>query len=228
MIKKITEKVDSITEKNRTLSIVRYNKQKRLMLFTLLSLLINIIYALYNGVLGIVYGSFWFVTMFAYYLLLSVMRFGAVICSRKKSKNKGSQKFVVRFTGIMLVLLSLVLAGVNYYVSQKNTAVKQDKIIMISIAAFTFYKVTVAIVNFVKTSKRNVLLEKTVRNISVADALVSVYSLQRSMLVSFNGMTQGEIKLMNILTGTGVFIIVFLLGVAMICGFFSKSKKKIT
>lgn len=127
----------------------------------------------------------------------------------------------------MLVLLSLVLAGVNYYVSQKNTAVKQDKIIMISIAAFTFYKVTVAIVNFVKTSKRNVLLEKTVRNISVADALVSVYSLQRSMLVSFNGMTQGEIKLMNILTGTGVFVIVFLLGVAMICGFFSKSKKKI-
>lgn len=126
----------------------------------------------------------------------------------------------------MLVLLSLVLAGVNYYVSQKNTAVKQDKIIMISIAAFTFYKVTVAIVNFVKTSKRNVLLEKTVRNISVADALVSVYSLQRSMLVSFRGMTQGEIKLMNILTGTGVFIIVFLLGAAMICGFFSKSKRK--
>lgn len=234
MIKKITEKIDYITENNRTLNLVRYDKQRRLMMFTLGSLLINISYAIYNGVLGIVYGSYWFVTMFAYYILLSAMRFGAVIFDRKHGQNKNrksrknikAEKRFVKFNGVMFVLMSFVLGGINLYISLKNTAQKQNEIIMISIAAFTFYKLTLAIINFVKTAKHSSLLEKTVRNISVADAIVSVYSLQRSMLVSFKGMTQGEIKLMNILTGTGVFIIVFLMGIAMIGGFFSKSKSK--
>ena len=54
------------------------------------------------------------------------------------------------------------------------------------------------------------------RNISFATALVSIFSLQRSMLVTFEGMTDSQIVLMNALTGTGVCILVFLLGLNLV------------
>lgn len=59
---------------------------------------------------------------------------------------------------------------------------------------------------------------KTLRNISLSDACVSIYSMQRSMLVSFPGMEEGEIQLFNIFTGTAVWIVVLLLGINLIGG----------
>ncbi len=47
--------------------------------------------------------------------------------------------------------------------------------------------------------------------------------MQKSMLVSFEGMTNNDIHLMNTLTGIGVVIIVIVLGVLLI----KKSKKEI-
>ena len=41
-------------------------------------------------------------------------------------------------------------------------------------------------------------------------------SLQRSMLVSFDGMSHSEIQLMNILTGAAVFVFVMIVGIAMV------------
>jgi len=57
----------------------------------------------------------------------------------------------------------------------------------------------------------------------LCDATASLYSLQKSMLVSFEGMTVNDIRLMNILTGASVVIIVVVLGVLLI----KKSKKEI-
>ena len=56
----------------------------------------------------------------------------------------------------------------------------------------------------------------TLRNISFAAAFVSIFSLQRSMLVSFAGMTEMEIRIMNVATGSAVCIIVFLLGLNLV------------
>lgn len=47
--------------------------------------------------------------------------------------------------------------------------------------------------------------------------------MQKSMLVSFEGMTINKISLMNTLTGAGIVIIVIALGVLLI----KKSKKEI-
>ena len=62
-----------------------------------------------------------------------------------------------------------------------------NKIIMIAIATYTFTKITVAIVGMVKAKGTDSPVLKTLRNISLADACVSIYTMQRSMLVSFPG-----------------------------------------
>ena len=83
---------------------------------------------------------------------------------------------------------------------------------MIAIAVYAFSKMTIATVNFVKSRQSTSAKLITLRNISFADAFVSIFSLQRLMLVSFEGMTETEIQIMNLATGSAVCIIVFLLG----------------
>ena len=50
----------------------------------------------------------------------------------------------------------------------------------------------------------------------IADAFVSIFALQRSMLVSFEGMNETEIIIMNAVLGSAVCIIVFLLGLNLV------------
>ena len=76
------------------------------------SFCINVLYALSNGVLGIVNRSLWFMAMCAYYVIFSTMRFSAVLCGRKHTADvDGTAYFVMRLSGGLLTLLSLVLTG---------------------------------------------------------------------------------------------------------------------
>ncbi|MGN0115461.1 MAG: hypothetical protein ACI396_09045, partial [Acutalibacteraceae bacterium] len=194
------------------------DKQRRIVLTATAVLAVNICYAVYNGVLGIIYSSLWLAVLCAYYLILSVMRFSAVFCALKS--KSGEQIYILRFCGAMLMILSLVLAYSVYYSIYRETAKGYDKITMITIAAYTFYKVILAFINAAKAAKRRSPLLSVIRNIACADAAASLLSLQRSMLVSFDGMSEAEIRLMNTLTGTGVCIFIFILGLIMTLGIF--------
>lgn len=83
-----------------------------------ISLLVNILYAFYHVVLGVVNQSLWFITMFAYYVILSAMRLSAVLCERKhkSSAPEDTEYFVAKLCGGLLVLLSFILAGIVYIV----------------------------------------------------------------------------------------------------------------
>ena len=89
-------------------------------------------------------------------------------------------------------------------------------IVMLVMAIYAFTKITLASVNWVKSRKSTSAKLITLRNLSFADAFVSMFSLQRSMLVSFEGMTETEIRIMNVATGSAVCIIVFLLGLSLV------------
>lgn len=194
--------------------IIKDPKQ-RILFASAASLALNAAYAIYNGVLGIIYGSLWFMTLSAYYIILSVMRFAAVLCGVKEN---GTENFVMRFTGVMLVVLSLVLAVSVCYSLRFEVARANGTIVMITIATYTFYKVIAAFIRAAKTVKRRVFLLTALRSIACADAAASVLSLQRSMLVSFEGLSGAEIKLMNTVTGIGVCLFIFISGVVSALG----------
>lgn len=181
-------------------------------------LIVNLVYALYNAGVGFALRSWWFITLGAYFTVLSVMRFAVIHVAPKKEVDNPDSLFAKRFSGVMLVFLSVVVAGTVILSFVTERGIKYHQILMITIALYTFSKLTIAIVNLVKSKKDSSSITKTLRNISFADAFVSIFSLQRSMLVSFEGMSEGDIKLFNLLTGTGVFIIVLLLGINLIGG----------
>jgi len=185
---------------------------ERTLLFAKINFILNFIFAVYNFVLGISMNSLWFLVSGAYYIVLAVMRFGAVAMSRRESDGI----FVMKFSGILLVLLSWVLSWVAYLSITRETAQSYHEIVMITIACYAFTKITLAIIKVIRARKENSPLLTTIRHISLADAAVSIFTLQRSMLVSFPGMGDGEILLMNALTGAGACAFVCVLGILMI------------
>ena len=182
------------------------------------SLVGNIAYGVVNCAVGFLTRSWWFITVGAYYAVLAANRFCVLQIRRKAGGDPETELFAKRVTGILLVVLSFCLIGVNVLSAVERRGTVFHKIVMIAIAAYTFTKITMAVIGVVKAKKEASPALKTLRNIAFADAFVSVYTLQRSMLVSFPGMEPGEILIFNILTGTAVWIIVLLLGINLIGG----------
>ncbi|MBQ7125030.1 MAG: hypothetical protein IJO00_01570 [Clostridia bacterium] len=193
---------------------LKKDKAFRINFITLLSSVINGMYALGNLVLGIMSGSYWFITSGAYFLALCVMRAGCISALRSKNEKKLR---VGRLVGLLLIFLCIVLVG-SIILSDRLDVVKpMHKILMIAIAAFTTAKTTVAIVNIVKVQKTGNPIWIAIRNISCADAAGSILTMQRTMLISFGeNMEISRIKLMNLLTGIGVCLIVLFLGVRLL------------
>ena len=185
------------------------------------SLTFNFVYAVGNFVVGLLAHSWWFITMGVYYTVLAVNRFSVLRIKR----NYNEELFARRITGILLIVLSLCIVGVNILSAIKERGSAFHEIVMISIATYTFTKITIAIIGMVKAKNITSQTVKTLRNISLADACVSVYSMQRSMLVSFPGMEAAEIQLLNILTGTAVWLIVLFLGINLIGGKYTDMAK---
>ena len=184
----------------------------------------NLLYAFCHCVLGILNLSLWFIAMCAFYGILAVMRFSAVLCGRNHHKTScdDMEIFVMRFSGVLLVALAIVLAAVNYISLSQNIAVKHEEILMITIAAYTFYKITMIIIKAVKQRADPSPLLRAIRNIGYAEVSASILTLQRSMLVSFGSMDNSKIHLMNSLTGAAVCIFILSLGLSMT----AKSKRK--
>ena len=191
------------------------------------TLTVNLLYGAGHVVLGVLEGSVWLLVMAAYYILLGVMRFGAVLTERRHA----SERFVMRLCGGMLMVLALVMGGATAISLAENNAVPHGIVIMLTIAIYTFWKMTMAIVHTVQAHQSGTPLTRTIRNITLASALASLLTMQRSMLVSFDGdMTAEEALILNICTGSAVCILVFLLGLNMLFdekGYDKMAKSKI-
>jgi len=190
-----------------------------------ISLAFNFVYALGNCFIGFFTHSWWFISVGAYYVVLTVTRYSVLQIKRKAKGNYDTEFFARRITGILLVVLSFCIVGVNILSAVKDRGTTFHKIVMITIATYTFTKITFAIIGMVKAKHSASPVLKTLRNISLSDACVSIYTMQRSMLVSFPGMEAAGILLLNILTGTAVWIVVLLLGINLIGGKYTDMAK---
>lgn len=177
--------------------------------FDIISLISNTVFAVYHLVFGLFSSSWWLLTLGSYYLILSLVRFIVI-------RLKSEENFITKFTGWMLMILSIPLIGTVILSVVQDRGHKFHMILMIAMAAYSFTRITLAIIKFVKARKSNDALLVTTRNISLADAFASIFALQRSMLVSFDGMNETEIVIMNATLGSAVCIVCFLLGLILL------------
>ena len=175
---------------------------------SIVGLIFNILCGAGYILVGAMSRSWWMLTIGAYYCILSMMRF-FVVCIRKR------EHLLRKLTGILLMVMSLPLAGTVILAVVKDRGIKFNQIVMIAIAVYAFAKISLATVQIIKSQRQRSVRNVTIRSISFADACVSIFSLQRSMLASFDGMSGEEIIIFNAVTGSAVCVIVFMIGILL-------------
>ena len=222
---------------NRIANTLITDARLRTVLFTVPGMGLNLIYAVFNGIIGVMNHSAWCGSLAAYYMLLCVMRFLSVSYARKVYDRKfpwrkvhmdesNSQRDedsletrswrVHRNCGIMLSVSSIALGGAVIMLVSGEGEKSYPGLMIYAVATYTFYKLGMAIRNMIKARKEKSLLLVTLRNISYADALVSILSLQTALFAAFGQDSEAIIPIFNVLTGAGVCLMIFVLGVYMV------------
>lgn len=182
-----------------------------------ISLGINLVYSIFKLVSGIVYSTFWWGAIAVYYIVLSVIRFLLLnyMQGGRRERDLAAEYRRYRLCGILMVLLNLTLTGVVLHMLFQNKEYVSNEILVIASATYTFYTVTVSIIDIIKYRKHDNPVYSASKAIRLASALVSLLSLETSMLVQF-GEDEAFRRLMTALTGAGVCVFVLAMSVYMI------------
>jgi len=150
------------------------------------SFLANVVFALFNGFLGIYYSSLWYGTVCIYYLVLVIIR-GFILVSEKKMHGHNERtakrnKVYVTAAGMLLVLNITLIMPVSLMVRLQKP-VYLTLIPAIAMAAYTTYNITMASINLKKRQKSANCLVKLLRTIDFIDSLVSLLTLQNTLIM---------------------------------------------
>lgn len=194
------------------------------------SLVINVCYGLFNMVSGMFYHSVWLLSTGAYYLILSLIRLVLVFYERRylrsddplQKQRLGWQGFQI--CGVFMFLLNITMSGMVIQMVWEGKGSTYPEFVVYAVAAYTFYRLTTAIIRVVKSKGDQNPIHGAARNISLTAAIMSLYSLQTAMLSAFSDDAAYHF-LMNSLSGCAVCVLVVLgaLGMAIHGG----KKKKV-
>ena len=226
---KLKEKFEHWANKYELTREMVSNYGVRTVIFAIGSFVISIAYGAYNITLSALNSSLWYGALAAYYILLAIMRGGVLVHHRKKLKaqkigravenEKIKQIKKYRNCGILLVIIIAAIALAVAEMIAEDKTFEHAGFLIYASATYTFYKITVAIVNIVRAKRQTDMTVQAIRNINMADALVSMLALQTSLLHAFsdeNGKDIGFDKTLNGVTGLVVCVLVVALGIYMI------------
>lgn len=153
-------------------------------LFLCLSLGFGAAYSIFLFVVSQTASSKWFFVMSIYYGLLSLSRV-FIFKQIKSEKNPISQIKTMRACGCFLLLINLAVSTMMFLIIYGNQYVKHHEITVITLAAYTFSSLTVAIVSSVKFIRKNDYVYSCVKLVSLTSASVSLVTLTNTMLATF-------------------------------------------
>jgi len=187
----------------------------RAFLIACITFCVNVGYAALNFFLAITHRSFSYLTLFADFLALSLMRFYTVTYEFRGSTRR-TKASVMRFSGIWLCFLSIVVSGLVVMTIMEEQSTARPIVLMIAIATYTFWKAVMAVINTIKAHSSQEPLLITLRNISCADAAISVLTLEHAMICTFSDEPGSFSLWMDAGTGMGVFLMVLGLGIGLL------------
>ena len=169
------------------------------------SLAWNALYGLFQLWLGFYHHTFWFYSLGAYYICLGVMRFFLLLHTRRYAPGEKMQTELVKYRacGWVFLLMNLALALIIFFMVYWNRTFEHHMITAIAMAAYTFTALTTAIVNVIRYRKYNSPVYSASKAISLAAALVSMLTLESTMLTTFGDGTMTEIERKWMLGATG-------------------------
>ena len=151
------------------------------------SLCVTTLFALYHGFLGLALSSIWHGSICVFYLLLVAIRGNILLTeyrikskSEKEKQNRRQKIFYA--TSALLFLLNLALILPVSIMVRLQKPINIGEIPAIAMAAYTTYKITMAIIHMRKRQVRHMLIRE-LRTINLIDALVSILTLQNTLIM---------------------------------------------
>ncbi len=220
---KVRKKVLHVADRYEFTRNLHENYEFRTLFFAVCSCLCNIAYTVFLIVMAFRYRSVWYGTIGIYYILLTFSR-GGVLLQNSKDEKKYRYDFrklqsakvgTYRYCGIMMLVLALSLTFSVVELIIDSSGFRHAVWLIYVFAPVALYKTVVAIVHFVHATKRDDLVIRSVRYINLAVTLMSVLCLQTAILAA-SSLQSVAIAWLNGVTGGGVCLITFALGVYMV------------
>ena len=164
----------------------------------------NLSYGLFQLFLAVTRHSYWYFTMAVYFFLLGL---GRLLAVSQKLKHRTR----IRILSAMIAFLSVVICGLTYLMIHHDIYPVMNKILVIAHAAFAFTLITAALYNVVISFRRDDPQKLMIRNLSLAAAIGSILSLERTMLGTFGEPGLEFNVRMEAYTGFATFIILLVI-----------------
>ena len=181
-------------------------------------LAINLLYGVFKGATGALYGSAWLWSMGIYYLAIGGIRFmlmrgiGKQLQTGDTAAVKLHEYRIYRRCGVMMLFMNITVAGLAIQMIWQNKANEYSRTVVIISAAYTFYSFILAFVNMISFRKRNNAILLAAKDLTFCGAVMSMLSLQTSMLYAFD---EGRSDFRQMFNGiTGGFVIAIVLGIS--------------
>ncbi|MCM1368649.1 MAG: hypothetical protein NC184_07575 [Roseburia sp.] len=182
------------------------------------SVIFNTLYVVFGVIIAVVEHSPWLGALVGYHILLAACR-GIVFLFVNGYGKENDRLYRLRaysYCGVALILLSLALLPVIRLVIADMNSYRYFVSVLVYvsiIAAYAFIKLGIAIYNFRKAHKTDDMSLIAIKNISLADALITIFALQATMVKEFGDMPFG--RNMNFALGAAVSFTIFCFGVYM-------------
>ena len=154
-----------------------------------------------------------------YYVIMAVMRYLLVryVRIRKIGTDILSEWKRSRICAHILLLINLSLSGAVLMILYQHRGYDYPGIMIYVMALYTFYALTMSIVDMVRYRKMGSPIMSTAKIVSLSAALVSMLNLETAMFAQFGReMPPENQRIFIILTGAGISVTVVTLSVILI------------
>lgn len=170
--------------------------------------------------IGLYHRSAWFVSLGVYYALLAGLRLSLVRYTLHHVPGEEPEKELRRYRacGWVFLVMNLALTGMMVYMLRDGRTMRHHEITTISLAAYTFTSLVMAIVNVFRYRRYNSPAMSAAKAVSLAAACVSMLTLENVMLSTFSGgeLTAHTRMLFLALSGGAVYGFIIVMAVYMI------------
>ena len=184
----------------------------RTILTTIFSLFINFLFAIYNGYLGMKHHDEFAIGIFIYYLLLFWIMVATLVVEKHIAKEKIDVKNKIRIKNykiatIFIFLMDFCLIAPIILMVVKPKEVQFGLIPAIIMATYCVYKITFAIINYRKSHKTQNLSIILIKQINIIGAIVSILTLQHTLIMVNGGMNK-EMQNLSFITSIGFILVI--------------------
>lgn len=159
----------------------------------MVALLINIGYAVLNIILAALLNSLWYGLIAIFYAVLMGARITIIFLARHIARKYWMNRTELLYaelkvsigSGGLIFLMDLSMAFAVTFMITNTPPNSSGKIVAIGLAAYTFYKIILAIVNLARSRKNGDPVVTALRNISMADACMSLVNTTITLDMTF-------------------------------------------